>query len=741
MNQYTLGAMVSLILFGMAMTALILGIETFRRSGNSHAARRMFYLFICVAVWDAGYAWMGLCYGDDFAYIPRAIALLGVYFYMIMAIEYVAHLSNYPTGSRYTFYVLYGIAAIASWIKIIGKGSVTFIQAPWGYWYVSTMTWGRYLQFACILLAILFYFFILSYWRKMTVLKRELLIIRRFMLFAPIMFAGYIFDTLLPSLYEIPAIPGSAVSAFISATILYGISQRYMAFGITSSNISKYVFRDVAVPVLVMNAEGKTVMCNNAATEYLGVSESELNGRTRDDLLSLPDEEELLDDTGGEEIYTVSGKDLYCKISQTAYYDTFGDLMYTILFIHDMTDVREAMRLMNESRISAEAANDSKSAFLTNMSHEIRTPMSAIMGMSDILLADPMITGDERQQVRNIREAGDSMLGIINDVLDISKIEAGQNELVEISYSLPDMIHAINSMVRVKIAETPLEYIVDVDPSLPRTIIGDELRIRQIFLNILGYSIRVTEEGYVHLKIWGKREYGGIRLYADFSDTGMGMHPEETGHIFEAFSQVDTHRNAGKQGTGLGLSISLKLAEAMDGTITVESEYGHGTTFHLNLFQRIKEDEPIGEQTVASIMDDSYEFKDNADEFEYHEHKGKRVLVVDDSRVNLMVAKGLFAPYGMDVDLVNSGKKAIEMARINIYNCIFMDHMMPEMDGVETTHSIRALGGHNMTVPIVALTANAVDGTREQLLAQGMQDFIAKPIDKKTLNDIVEKYC
>ena len=219
------------------------------------------------------------------------------------------------------------------------------------------------------------------------------------------------------------------------------------------------------------------------------------------------------------------------------------------------------------------------------------------------------------------------------------------------------------------------------------------------------------------------------------------MHAVELEHIFDDFVQVDTHRNQNRQGSGLGLSISQHLARAMSGDITVESQYGHGTTFHLEFFQRIRRFEPIGAETAESLKKDHYASEKKKETFEYKDHSGKKVLVVDDSKINLMVAKGLLAPYNMEIDLASSGSQAIEMAGEKHYDCIFMDHMMSSMDGVETTHAIRQLDDYNRTVPVIALTANAVEGTRDLLLRAGLQDFIGKPIDKSKLNEIVERYC
>ena len=740
-NNYVISAGLSLILIGMGMTAMILGLQLYRENLNTVGGRKMFFVFASVFVWDLGYAWMGLSYDSGFAYVARAIALVGVFFYMPVIIEYTGFLAGHPFKSRIAFHVIYGIASFISWINIIGPDAAEFTMTGWGYWYTTRVSWARYLQFACILASVGYYYYVLRYWWVRIELKREHQIIRRFMWFAPVVFTGYVFDTLLPSFFHVSAVPGSAVTAFISALMLYGISLRYKAFGISESNVSEYVFRDVGVPVLIMDWRGRIVMWNSTASKYFNKPGNALYGLMRSDLVSLPDEDYILKDIGGEEIFVTNDRRLYCEFVTTEIFDEFHELLYTICFITDITETQNALRMMDEGRKIAESANRAKSAFLTNMSHEIRTPMNAIIGMSDILLRNPELGNEEKQQVRSIREAGESLLGIINDVLDISKIEAGRYEMVDNAYVVSDMVNAISSIIRMRISSTSLEYIVDVDPAMPKVLIGDELRIRQILINLLGNAVKFTDSGFIRLAMRGRAEGDAYRVYADVEDSGIGIREADLARIFEAFNQVDTHKNRNKQGTGLGLSIALRLAQAMDGSISVESEYGKGTVFHLQFMQKMDRYEPMGEDASEKLRSDEYEYSQADRSVEYVQHPGKSVLVVDDSKVNLMVAKGLLAPYGMEVELVNSGRKAVEAVSARDYDLIFMDHMMPEMDGVETTHAIRALGGHNASVPIVALTANAIDGTRERLLSEGMQDFITKPIDKIELNDAIERFC
>lgn len=740
-NDYVKAAVISLVLFGMGMASMILGIRLFRGNIHSKGNKRMFLVFLCVFAWDTGYSLMGLSYDSDFAYIARSFSLMAVFMYNAACISYVGYLAGYPESRLRLFYVPYGAVGLVSLIRLSSPESVDFQMTSWGYWYTTEFGWARYVQFGCIMAAIVMYYVVLRFWWVRAQLKRQQYIIRGFMWFPPIVCAGYILDTLVPALAHTPAIPGTAVSSFVSALMLFSISKKYKAFDITKGNVSEYVFRDVTIPVMVMDWQGKIVLWNQHATTYFSRRGNELLGLKREDLVSLPHEDFMLKGISAEEIYITNDRHLYCEFQTTEIFDEFHEPLYTICFVRDISETQNALKMMDESRRIAEAANRSKSAFLTNMSHEIRTPMNAIIGMSDILLSNPDMSGDERQQVMNIREAGMSLLGIINDVLDISKIEAGKYEIVENEYSMGDMIHAVSSIIRMRLAETSIEYIVDVDPDIPSHLTGDELKIRQILINILGNAVKFTESGYIRLKLRGVKEGDAYRLYADVEDSGIGIREADLARIFEAFNQVDTHKNRNRQGTGLGLSIALRLSQSMGGNVTVESTYGKGTIFHINILQKLKDYEPLGEEVCTRLRNDEYEYIEAKKEIRYTPHPGKRILVVDDSKVNLMVAKGLLNPYGMEMEFASRGATAVEMAAAHDYDLIFMDHMMPEMDGVETTHAIRRLGGHNAEVPIVALTANAIDGTRQALIAEGMQDFITKPIDKVELDNVIEKYC
>jgi signal transduction histidine kinase/CheY-like chemotaxis protein len=379
---------------------------------------------------------------------------------------------------------------------------------------------------------------------------------------------------------------------------------------------------------------------------------------------------------------------------------------------------------------AARAANEAKSVFLANMSHEIRTPMNAIIGMADLLLREVLPPGLGRK-ARNIKNAGENLLVIINDILDLSKIESGRLEIVPGEYLLSSVLYDTVTIIRVKLAEKPLRFSVKIRGKIPDKLEGDAVRVRQVLLNLLSNALKYTHRGSITLGVAGEVRGETVRLVFVVRDTGIGIRPEDIGRLFGKFSQVDTHKNRGIEGTGLGLAISRSLCRAMGGDITVESEYGAGSVFTASFTQKILDPAPlnaafaaprpvVGEKTGALFT-----------------APGARVLVVDDISANLEVAAGLLSPYRMRVEVSTSGTQAVASAKERAYDIIFMDHMMPGMDGIEAASAIRAF---NKTVPIIALTANAVSGMKELFLEKGFNDFLSKPIEIAKLDALVAKW-
>jgi len=379
------------------------------------------------------------------------------------------------------------------------------------------------------------------------------------------------------------------------------------------------------------------------------------------------------------------------------------------------------------AREQAEQSNRAKTTFLAKMSHEIRTPMNAIIGMAELALRGD-ISNTVREEVATIKRAGANLLSIINDILDLSKIESGKLEIIPKDYRFSSLINDVTSIVRAKLVDSKVQFNLKVDKNIPNALFGDETRIRQIFLNILGNAIKFTSKGFISFFINGEIINDVVVITADITDSGKGIKEEDIQKLFEDFVQVDLTANRGVEGTGLGLAIAKNLVEAMGGGISVKSEYGKGSTFIITLPQKIRSHEPM---TMFENSAENIEFT-----VKFNAPKAK-VLVVDDIKTNLKVAEGLLSPYKMQLDLCLSGKNAIDLTKNCSYDLIFMDHMMPEMDGVEATKLIREQG---YNLPIIALTANAVSGTKEMFLTNGFNDFLSKPIDIAKLNAILEKW-
>ncbi|MDR0550496.1 MAG: response regulator [Spirochaetaceae bacterium] len=540
------------------------------------------------------------------------------------------------------------------------------------------------------------------------------------------------------------------------------------------------------------------------------------------------------------------------QLTDSRKYTTY---MFILLAIGVMTGFLN-MFLYRKQALRNESANKAKSQFLANMSHEIRTPMNAIVGMSELILRQPL-DDNAREYAQGIKQAGANLLSIINDVLDFSKIEAGKLELVESPYLLASLINDVVNIIRMRLVDKPVRFYTNIDSNIPNNLMGDEARLRQILLNLLGNAVKYTSQGYISLTIViaEDTETGGIRadgpplpkvrLKITVADSGIGIKKEDQEELFSEFTQLDLRQNKNIEGTGLGLAICWRLCSAMGGRLTVHSEYGKGSDFTAVISQYVVSESPfarvdrpedkrvlIYERRLVYARSVSWSLTNlkvpcmethNLVEMEnalktgdwnyiftgyglyrnvlpmLEKHKKKagialmteqrmdaaipnvrfvsipaqalaianvlndepdtrnyfeagnlsfvkfsaptaRVLIVDDMPTNLKVAEGLLAPYGMIVDTCLSGAEAIEFVKRREYDLVFMDHMMPEMDGIEALDTIRELGGDCEDLPVVALTANAITGMKEMFLARGFNGYLAKPIEISKLDGILSTY-
>ena len=385
------------------------------------------------------------------------------------------------------------------------------------------------------------------------------------------------------------------------------------------------------------------------------------------------------------------------------------------------------MKLINELNIAKDQAikaNNAKSEFLSSMSHEIRTPLNAIVGFSQAL-SEEDINDNAKDEVKDIMMASNSLLELVNGILDISKIESGKIEIVNTEYQFKNIYDELVILAKARMGDKPLDFRCHYDEDIPSVLYGDYTRVKQVILNILTNAVKYTREGYIDFSVSSVRKDDICRLIISVEDSGIGIKQENIPKLFTKFERLDLEKNITIEGTGLGLAITKKLVELMNGTIVVQSIYGKGSKFTIAIDQRVVHKEVVVEKREEKKVSEVHA-------------EGRKVLIVDDNKINLKVASRLLENYKLDITTVESGALCIDKVNSNTYDLILMDDMMPNMSGVETLHKLKEIDG--FASPVVALTANAVTGMKEKYLNDGFDDYLAKPINRDELNNIVAKY-
>ena len=400
-------------------------------------------------------------------------------------------------------------------------------------------------------------------------------------------------------------------------------------------------------------------------------------------------------------------------------------------------DLKESKEKFKEMALAAESASKAKTQFLSNMSHEIRTPINAILGMNEMILREansPTIL----EYAENIRLAGNTLLGLVNDILDFSKIEAGKMEIINVEYSLSSLLNDLVNMIQTRAAKKSLEFHINANPNLPSELFGDEIRIKQIVTNILTNAVKYTEHGSVTLTVTGKKiAEDKIKLYFSVKDTGIGIKQEDIEKLFSAFERIEEKRNRAVEGTGLGMNITQRLLNMMGTSLNVTSVYGEGSDFSFELEQKILNEHPLGNFEES--------FKHSISQHKKYQEKfvapKAKILVVDDTVMNLTVVKGLLKQTKVQIETADSGYECLNLVTKNHYDIIFLDHRMPGIDGIETLQRMKAMHNNlNHETPVISLTANAISGARKQYIDAGFQDYLTKPIDSTKLEQMMIEY-
>ncbi len=497
----------------------------------------------------------------------------------------------------------------------------------------------------------------------------------------------------------------------------YFIGTMFMLIAIISFDLlgTKEIAREFVIDRI---SEGIIAVDRDGMVQYANEPAKELFPTLKDEGRELP--EEVGRAVESDENISLKGHIYRPEINELLYQGNNYGKLYAFV---DETDHIRYMEELEEQKEIADNANQAKSRFLASMSHEIRTPINAVLGLDEMILREST-EKEIRSYAADIQSSGKTLLSLINDILDLSKVEEGKMEIIPVQYELSSLINDLVNMVRDRADRKGLALILEVDKETPHLLCGDEIRIRQCVLNLLTNAVKYTETGSVTLKVYSeKKDDQRISLGFAVTDTGIGMKQEDLDKLFSPYQRIEEKRNRTIEGTGLGMSITRQLLDLMGSSLVVKSEYGRGSVFSFTVIQDVINWEEIGE--FAERFDD-----EKADACEYHAlffAPEARILVVDDTEMNLTVMQSLLKQTGILVDTALSGREALALSEETAYDAVFIDHMMPDMDGIETLQRIRE-NDRNANTPAIALTANAVSGAREMYLEAGFTDYISKPV-------------
>ncbi len=723
-----MGAALSVSLIVVGSHSIIYGILFFQREKDAGYFRNtMLILGLSAGIWPIGYGMVGFCQDPEVCVWFRRLALAGVVAYPLAETILGLKKTRLSQIAQNLIRVALTVYAVADWLIYSRAGVDRFVQVGTWTTFQAVPCPERTFHTIYIIVICSMGFSAWFLWFKNMTHKREKKLLYGILVANVVIAICAIPDTFLVRWMEF-GLPLSGFGAGISMLLWYLAAEKYNTFSISSKTMGDYAQNVVNEGIVILDESLHAVVSNKFASEELGVSE----GQSIEEILTMEQtKEEVLERLEKESNILfksqMPGDDRKYAVNMTVALDDYGEPYGYILTMNDITKEEELV-------LEANSASQAKSNFLANMSHEIRTPMNVISGMTQTILRD-CPDAETKKNAAMINSATHTLIAIINDILDFSKIESGKMDLVCEPYQMSSLINDVVAMIRVTAEDKKIELIVHVDPDFPDNLIGDAVRVRQIFLNILANAVKFTDEGSVELSMnYDRLGNEKCRIKVRVRDTGIGIKEEDLPHIFDIFNQVDTKRNRTGDGTGLGLAISKRLVDMMRGKMEVDSVYGMGSIFSFDIMCDVKDWEPIGDIQEALS-------RTNIDVFQVTIKAPKaKVLIVDDNTVNLKVAKSALKSYEINPIMVESGKAALQcFERLKPFDIIFMDHMMPEMDGVEAMQRIRAKEGGQSAI-IIALTANALSGAENSYKEAGFNDFLAKPIDPERLDEILRKY-
>ena len=711
----------------------ICGISYFMREKNAGALR--YYMLVMGffgALWSGGYGIMGFTETGEVAAVFRAVGLVGVAGFMMTEALMVAYMVELPKWLFRAYAMIFGIFAVADLYFFIPDQHI-FVRLNGRMCYYSTNSFGRMVHNIFLAFVVVTMIAMAILWVHKEKPKRQSYYVRAAILANIAILFSIIPDTILPMLGK-PSFPSSAYGMFLTYMITWFWATRFNAFSITVGNLSQYIYESANTAILIFDEYFRLVLANPYGQELLGIKKIENqklmqlfqgtdaeSGRIKDGILR--------DNKGVAELVSVHGA-ISCSLNFSLARDFHDDPYCIVCFVYDLTKEKNMLE-------EVVRANEAKSQFLANMSHEIRTPINGILGMDSVLLKE---CHDEnlREYAKNIQSAGQSLLSIINDILDISKIESGKMEILTIRYQLFSVLNDCYNLTKIKLQNKPVSFIMQINEKLPSWLYGDEVRIRQIINNFLSNAVKYTKEGNITFELdFEEKTDEQILLVITVRDTGIGIKEEDLGKLFESFTRIEEKRNRNIEGTGLGLNLTKNLVNLMGGEVFAESTYGKGSCFTAKIPQKIADAKPMGDfgkryqQYLSTSDDDKLSFL----------APDAKILVVDDVTMNLKVVEGLLKATKIQIDTAVSGSECLECVKTTPYQMIFLDHMMPEMDGLETLEHMKNLADNpNAQTPVIMLTANAIVGAKEEYIEAGFTDYLTKPIRETELLEMILKY-
>lgn len=724
-----------IILFIFSILAVVFAFIILSSEERKGKENKLLIAFcISSAIWSIGFGALIIQTDVEWAYRCRVFGMIGTIMYLITGQMLVSYLSGIRKKWTNLFDGFAALGVIVYFLTV--ERSQTIYQLD-----VSGMTYSFksgpastiYTVYSLILAVLMFG---ISLKMCFSETKRTRFFGKIFMITVAAMLLGTILDTVFP-LMGISAIPGSTLTQFPGMVVVYVAIRANNRSKINIANMSEFIYYSLSMPVLVYNPDNRLQIANDAAAKFLNIDQNQISQQNiaLETLFDIK-EDSVFDFEGTSKNIDSSciSNQIYCNLAINKIQDRYNDIIGYIIIITDLSERVKTLQRLEEAKQEAESANRSKTAFLANMSHEIRTPMNAILGFSELILKKD--TSDTVQEyASDIKTSCLNLLAVINDILDISKLDSGKAELSCNNYRTAFLLQEVYHIIDVQARTKGLHFEMNADPRIPNELYGDMTRVRGILINLLNNAVKYTEQGSVvfNIRLLGMDEKVATLEYS-VTDTGIGLKESHMKHLFDSFARFDTDRNPNIEGTGLGLSIVNGYVNLMDGTIKVDSIYGRGTTFTVTLKQEIVDDSPLNFTKTTGSDSNTLNVGDM-------KIQNTRVLVADDNQINLKVIKNTLEYYGLIVETANSGTDAIRLCEKTQYDIVFMDQMMPGMDGIEAMRRIRTLSSHYESGglgKIVVLTANAILGVRDELMKEGFDEYLSKPIQFQELDRVLK---